>query len=264
MNLDPVSRLSRDLAQAAISLSILEVRYLVDAYYLVQGNRIAAGNQVHALDKSEEPHEVIDWLAKQNDVLESQIRRALDHWTDGQELGVWCKSIIGIGPVITAGLMAHIDITRAPTAGHIWSFAGLNPEARWEKGQKRPWNARLKTLCWKIGESFVKVSGNPNSTYGRIYRERKTLEEQRNGAGQFAEQAAQLAKKFDKATEAYKHLSAGRLPPAQIHARAKRYAVKLFLAHYHGVAYKLHFGVEPPKPYAIAILGHAHEIALGA
>jgi hypothetical protein len=266
LTLDPISRLSRDLAQAAVSLSIPEVRYLVDAYYLIQANRIVASNQIRALTESAEPHEVITWLAQQNDVLENQIKRALDRWTEGQELGVWCKGITGIGPVISAGLMAHIDIARAPTVGHIWSFAGLNPEQKWEKKTKRPWNAQLKTLCWKIGESFVKVSGNPKSTYGRLYRERKEYEERRNGAGECAQQASEILsnKKFGKDTEAYKHLSAGKLPPAHVHARAKRYAVKIFLAHYHETAYRLHFGTEPPKPYAIAILGHAHEIAQGA
>jgi hypothetical protein len=38
--------------------------------------------------------------------------------------------------------------------------------------------------------------------------------------------------------------------------------VKLFLAHYHEVAYKDHYKTEPPLPYAIAHLGHAHKIAV--
>lgn len=264
LTLDPVTRLSRDLANAAKTLSLAEARYLVDAYYMLQKNRIQAANQMRALNESEEPHEVIDWLLAQNETLENQIKRALDHWTDGQELGVWAKSITGIGPVITAGLLAHIDITRAPTVGHIWSFAGLNPERKWEKKTKRPWNAQLKTLCWKIGESFVKVSGNPKAVYGAIYAERKVYEQQRNDAGGCSAQAAAILteKKIGKDTEAFGHLSGGKLPPAQIHARAERYAVKLFLAHYHHVAYRLHYGTEPPKPYPIAILGHAHEIAV--
>lgn len=264
LTLDPITRLSRDLAQAAKTLSLAEVRYVVDAYYMLQGNRIQAANQVRALRVSEEPHEVIDWLMTQNDTLEQQLKRALDHWTDGQELGRWAKSIIGIGPVISAGLLAHIDIERAPTVGHIWSFAGLNPEAKWNKGQKRPWNAQLKTLCWKLGESFVKVSGNPNATYGAVYAARKAYEQTRNEEGGCGAQAAlQLEqKKIGKDTDAFRHLSAGKLPPAQIHARAERYAVKLFLAHYHHVAYRLQYGVDPPKPYPIAILGHAHAIGV--
>lgn len=264
LTLDPITRLSRDLATAAKTLSIPEARYLVDAYYMIQGNRITAGNQKHALDETEEPHEVIDWLMAQNETLESQIKRALNHWTDGQPLGVWAKSIVGIGPVISAGLLAHIDITRAPTVGHIWSFAGLNPEQKWEKKTKRPWNAQLKTLCWKISESFVKVSGNPNDVYGKVYLERKAYEQKRNDADGCRAQAEQILKekKIGKDTDARKHLENGKLPPAHIHARAERYAVKLFLAHYHHVAYRLHYSIDPPKPYPIAILGHAHEVAV--
>jgi hypothetical protein len=232
----------------------------VDAYYLMQDNRITAANQIRALTASDEPHEIIDWLFAQNEVLESQIKRALDKWGDSQELGVWAKSIHGIGPVIAAGLLAHIDIEKAPTVGHIWAFAGLDPTRKWGKGEKRPHNAKLKTLCWKIGESFVKVSGNPEAYYGEVYRQRKEYEQKRNDAGECAEQAKEILaqKKFGKDTEAFGHLTAGHLPPAQIHARAKRYAVKLFLAHYHDTAYKLHYKKDPPLPYAIAHLGHAH------
>ena len=41
---------------------------------------------------------------------------------------------------------------------------------------------------------------------------------------------------------------------------AKRWAVKIFLAHLHHVMYVEHYGAEPPKPYAIDILGHGHMI----
>ena len=50
----------------------------------------------------------------------------------------WLQAQRGIGPIITAGLVAHIDITRAPTAGHIWSFAGLNPEMKWREKTEAP------------------------------------------------------------------------------------------------------------------------------
>lgn len=260
--LDPISRLSRDIKSALVSLSEQEARYLVDAYYTMQGYRIQASNQVRALNESKEPHEVLLWLEANNELLENQIRRALDAWTETRPLGRWAKSITGIGPVIAAGLLAHIDITRAPTAGHIWRFAGLDPTTKWAKSTKRPWNANLKTLCWKIGESFVKVSGNPNDVYGKIYLERKAVEVEKNARKEFADQAAaQLAaKRIDKATEAYKSYEQGLLPPGHLHARAKRYAVKLFLSHYHEVAYKEHFGQPPPKPYPIEHLGHEDKI----
>ena len=262
-NLEPIQRLSKDLAAAAKTLSNDEARFLVDAYYQMQNNRIRADAQVRSLRDSEEPHDVLRWLGAQSDSLENQIKRALGRYADGQPLGEWAQSIVGIGPVITAGLLAHIDISKAPTVGHIWRFAGLDPTQRWEKGQKRPWNASLKTLCWKIGESFVKVSGRDDAFYGQIYAERKALELSRNESLAFADQAKQALerKKFGKDTEARKHYESGHLPPAHIHARAKRYAVKLFLAHYHERGFKLLHGIDPPLPYPIAHLGHVHIIA---
>lgn len=260
--LDPITRLSRDLKTAAITLSPNEARFLVDAYYQIQEYRKATNLQCLSMSKSEEPHEVLSWLFSQHETLEKQILRALDAWSGEQPLGQWAKSIVGIGPVIASGLMAHIDIEKAPTVGHIWRFAGLDSTQQWSKGEKRPWNASLKVLCWKIGESFVKVSGNEKDFYGKLYLQRKEYEQRRNDGGELAEQAAAKLERFKigKDTEARKHYDVGKLPPAHIHSRAKRYAVKLFLAHYHEVAHRMRFGTEPPKPYVMEHLGHAHKI----
>ncbi len=66
--------------------------------------------------------------------------------------------------------------------------------------------------------------------------------------------------KIGKTTEAYKYYIKGQLPPAHIQARAERYAVKLFIAHFFEVYYKFHFKKDPPAPYPIAFLGHVHKI----
>ena len=260
MQLEPVQKLARDIKAAAITLSTDEARFLVDAYYQMQDNRIRADGQIRSM--GDEPHDVLSWLSVQSRVLENQVKSALDAYSMSSEVGVWSRSVTGIGPVIAAGLMAHIDITQAPTVGHIWSFAGLDPTKKWEKKTKRPWNAALKVVCWKIGESFVKVSGNENAVYGHIYLARKQLEVERNEAGLFADQAEAKLKtcRIGKDTDAYKAYSAGKLPPAHLHSRAKRYAVKLFLSHWHEVAYKVHYHADPPNPYPIAMLGHAHKI----
>lgn len=291
--IDPITALTRDLKKAAATLGDDEVRYLVDAYYQQQENRKASENQIRSMER--EPHEIFRWLSTNTRTLENNIKTVLDRYTDSNPVGQWSKSIVGIGPVIAAGLLAHIDLEpwkcavheqnhkeqrckpdkphgpacrsfKIETVSHIWSFAGLNPAAEWAKGQKRPWNASLKTLCWKIGESFVKVSGNPKDYYGKVWAKRKELEAERNASGEYADQAAAILekRKIGKTSEAYKAYSKGMLPPGHIHARAKRYAVKLFLAHWHDVAYREHFGKAPPAPYPIAHLGHAHEIAVPA
>lgn len=259
-DLEMIRKLSKDIRTASKTLSNQEARYLVDTYYNLQDFRKATGNQIRALNSSKEPNESIQFFFEQFNTLEKSVKSVLEIYVKQHDVGNWCLSITGIGPVITAGLMAHIDIEKAPTVGHIWSYAGLVPGQKWEKGQKRPWNAKLKVLCWKIGQSFVKVHNNEKDDFGKVYKARKELEIQKNESGEYAEQAAAIlaAKKFNPETEAYKQYSQGKLPFGHIQQRAERYATKLFLASFHEVAYFDRYKELPPKPYAITHLNHAH------
>lgn len=257
------AKITKDLKNAAASLSCDEARFLVDMYYQTQEYRKSAKNQVRSIAEGE-PHETLEYFANVYEEQEKEIKSALQKYVDGQEIGRWLTSITGIGPVIAAGLIAMIDINKVQTAGQIQAFAGLDPTRKWEKGQKRPWNARLKTLCYLAGESFVKVSNNEKDYYGKIYRIRKEYETAKNENLEYAEQAEKKLKDFKigKNTEAYKWYSQGKLPPAHINMRAKRYAVKMFLSHLFMVWYEIVHKVKPPKPYAISILGHAHEVPI--
>lgn len=336
LNLDPIQKLTKDLKEASYKLSNREARYLVDAYYTMQDNRIRADGQVRSMKDTGEPSAVIQWLAGQNEALENQIKKALDYYSAGHPAGRWMRRQKGIGPVISAGFLAHLDITKCPTAGHVWSYAGYDPRNKWigseeakktakevedqhgklspielnaamciklerrtetlwerierhaqvradreaakEEGAAKeakitkddviaihaqpPHNADFKVLCWKAGQSFVKVSGNEDAFYGRIYAERKIYEIERNDRGGNADAAAKALreKNYGKETEAYKAYSVGKLPKAQIQARAERYAVKLFLSHLHEIWRKAE-GLPLPAEYAQAILGHGHYIA---
>lgn len=260
VSLESIARPTRDVIKATKTLTSNEVRYIVDAYYQRQEDRKAADNQIGSIVRSTDTggtHEMLDWISAQMGTMESQIERAMDSYSMSHPVGPWLRSIYGIGPVIAAGLLAHIDIEKCPTVGHIWRFAGLDPTVKWDKGTKRPWNAQLKTLTWKIGQSFMKFSARAECYYGAVYRERKAYELQRNEAGGNSEAAAAILEK--RPTHAQRAIYAqGKLPPAQIDARARRYAVKLFLSHLHAVWYEAHFGRKPPLPYPVAHLGHAH------
>ena len=314
--LESIQRLTRDLRNAAITLGEREARFLVDAYYAMQRDRIRASHQNRTLTENEEPHDVLRWLQAQRDTIERNIARALDAYSGGLQIGQWARSQVGIGPIIAAGLACHINIKECPTVGHIWRFAGVDPTMLWhgtaratelvrevlepygktraihadavaeiarrlnttperfakrmvnKEGKpaamnrenlisavaKRPWNGSLKRLVFLIGESFTKVSGNESAVYGRAYAVRKNREITKNEAGEYAEQArlALAMKNYGADTDARKHYEAGRLPPARIHLRAQRWAAKLFLAHYHHVAYEIANGVPPPLPYILA------------
>lgn len=264
-NTEAITKLSRDLRAAAKTLGVREARYFVNAYYDMQDYRIAAANQQRKLNEGEEPSEFMTWFNAQLVVLENQIKAVLDKWSAAQDMGMWAREICGIGPVFAAGLLANIDIAKAPTVGHIWRYAGLDPTSKWGKGEKRPWNANLKRLCWLMGESFVKVSGNKNDVYGKLYLKRKEYEHERDDRGYNAEECKRRLAEDDKKPKARrmdadlrKLLATGQLPDKAHHERAKRWAVKQFLADWHGEAYRRHFGQEPPLPYPIAHMGHAH------
>ncbi len=480
VELDPVTRIKRDILKSASLPSAMGARFIVDSYYNTQDQRKRFANQLKALAEEGEPVEVLEYLHTESSVLENQMKRALaayvKHHPDG--IGEWLLSIVGIGEVLAAGLLSHIDITRCPTVGHIWSFGGYDPSVEWigktgseklvhevigdekvvtqehivrlasavnrkpdnirnlleiervtvkkcnegfsaselsgedvnsvlsllktgrlqvvqymklhcglteefinslpdlkskptkdvkrvvamvlnaaifdchvGKGvngvaprrlfsadvfrdislsglaanligrslprnkhlylnrllvedvfmirrvytkhhaetamARRPWNDKLKVLFWKCGESFVKQQNNDADVYGKLFVARKAYEWKKNLAGDYAPHAerALSRKKFDKAGGAYawyagcykldaqpikdSEYDRGEpgsgvcmLPPGEIHERSKRYATKIFLSHVHNVWYRLHNGVEAPKPFAIAIMDHTHEIEI--
>ena len=261
MDINEMQKISRkEISEIGKKISSTECRFLVDSYYIAQRNRIRTDNQIRAMNEIEEPNLVLQYLSNDARKVEDLIKKALDDYTVDHPVGSWMRTIHGIGPVTSAGLLAHLDINRSPTAGGFWKYAGISGVEVWRKGEKRPWNAELKKLCYLIGESFVKVSGKEDAYYGQLYKKRKELETFKNKNFEYAEQAkSQLtSKNYRDGTVTKDYLEKGMLSPAQIHARARRYAVKIFLSHLHEVMYKVTLGKKPPAPFAIAILGHAH------
>lgn len=243
-------RMSKDIQEAAALMGTKEARFLVDIYYQFQHYRIATAAQLRSC--GEEPNRALSWAFEEHQRVENGIRGALHRFAKRYNVGQWMMSLCGIGPVISAGLLAELDVSKCKTAGHFWRFAGVDPTMTWEKGEKRPWNARLKTLvCFKLGECFVKVQNNDKDVYGKIYRARKDLETNRNDMMAFRDQAAAGAERVKKSTEAYKFYSIGKLPPGHLHARARRYAVKIFMSHLHHVMHVDYFGTDPPIPYVM-------------
>lgn len=242
-----------------------EVRYLVSQYYIIQKDRMRATSRSKKLEESGQPSSMLSWAAAKSEDIEGYIRNFLDIYTQEEPsgMGAWARSNYGIGPVIAAGLLAHVDMTKALSISKLWSYAGLNPNAVWKKGQKRPWNPALKTLCFKIGDSFVKFHKQEKCFYGKLYREFKDQEIARNESGQYKDKAAQIliAKNWDKTTDAYKAYITGIFPPAHIDMRARRRVVKIFLQHYWVEYYRRFYRKEPPAPYVFDHMKHVDYIA---
>jgi len=313
-----VEKLSDDLKKSAGLLTASQARYLVDYYYKIQDDRIRAAGQVRS-SEAEEPIDWIDFVYRQLFALENRIKSALGIYSLSTELGHWSRSITGIGPVLSAGLLAHIDITKTAHPGSLWRLAGLDPTSKWigsdaakklvaekiaSRGKvskqeirdlavmsnrnpvllekmavsynkkdgdtkvtttnlakalaRRPWNAQLKVIQWKIGESFVKVQGKKGGKfYGEFYAQRRALEEARNDDMLNEVEALAKAKTVGKSTDAYKSYSLGKFPPGHLYSRSKRWVVKLFLSHYHHVAHEIHYGKPPERPWIITHGGHS-------
>jgi hypothetical protein len=258
--LTPLQKMSRDVKEAARTLTDTEARFLVDTYYQMQDDRIRSNNRILSMDKAGEPNEAIQWFSNQSEMMEGQIKLCLKRYVESHIMGEWLINIKGIGPVIAAGLLAHIDIAKAETAGAIWRYAGFDPTSEWKKGEIRPWNASLKVVCWKAGCSFVKVSGKEDAYYGQLYKGRKEYEVARNESGQNKESAEYKLSttKIGKTTDAYKCYIEGKLPPAHVDARTRRWVVKIFLSHLHQVWYQKYHGKPAPRPFAEVHLGHVH------
>ncbi len=250
--------INREVVLSASKLSDAEARVLVSDYYTAQEARKRADMQVrHLGDKASEEliPPLLKAVADQNAQIEDMIRRGLLKYAEGSAVGRWCLAQVGVGPVITAGLLAHIDITRAPTAGHIWSFAGQNPERKWEKGKKRPYNAALKQIVYHLGECFKRTCNSPDTFYGRIYQTRKALVVARNENGYNAERAKIFK---TQSADVRKVLVIGKLPAGNLDRQACNYAVKIFLSHLHAVMFWDKYGASAPLPYSLAMLEHAH------
>jgi hypothetical protein len=126
-----------------------------------------------------------------------------------------------------------MEIERFPTVSSLWKYAGLGSivegkAVKREKGKKCDWNPKLKALCWKIAESFVKQRGSP---YRELYEKFKEEEKRKNPE----------------------------LTGRHIEARARRKTVKLFLAHLYEKWHELK-RLEAGLPYPQARLHHKNYI----
>lgn len=250
---------SKEQVLKAANLADAEARFLVSNYYEAQEGRKRSDMQLrHVGEKAlEDNMEILQWSGQVFSIVEQRVVKFLESYAEGKAPGRWMLAQYGIGPIIAAGILAHVDIEKAPTVGHIWRFAGLDPTCEWKKGEKRPYNAHLKQICWHAGECFKRTSNRSECYYGHLYREKKVQLVAKNEAGGFAERAKIF---YTKSAEVRKTLAEGKLPAGNLDSQATRFAVKIFLSHLHALWFWDHYKKPPPKPFAIAILGHGHEI----
>lgn len=273
--------------------------------------------------------------------VERDMGKMLVAYAKAQPLCHWAASVTGVSWLTAAQLFIEIDFYRCccepyrfwkgpkrdeipkdhvcpglVTAGHIWSYFGLKDprDIKWGKGERRPYNVRMKSVCFQIGEQFKKncpsaaVHGasegevaelikkkfrdkkkpvprgeeldrlvgkkmalaesksaaldDPSRLYCRLYLKGKREYEEKNERGELRENAERMLRESvgkKVSADMLKAWESGRVQPVGIDRMAMRYAVKIFLSHFHQIGRELLFG-EKVTPWAIAHGGHTHYI----
>jgi hypothetical protein len=166
----------------------------------------------------------------------------------------WGTSIKGLGEGgLLAQLLAQIDdIGKFDTVSKLWRFAGwavIDGEIdRCKKGEKSPYNRKLKAICWNIVQSFIR---NHTPIYADIYYEEK--DRQRHlYPDVVCRECGCVWDDCDNKKKHHKLFNDGHL-----HNRAIRKTAKIFLQHL-WVTWREFEGLPVSQPYAQAIMGHTH------
>lgn len=209
-----------------------EARYFIDHYYQVQRHRVAMTLQIKQRERDEkESTALIEYKERMHDI-EKGIAKYLKGVLNEHPMGEWLVGVKGIGPVLGAALVSFINIERAQHASSVWKFCGqaVDPETgrsdRRKKGVKCDYSPFMKTICWKIGESFVKTKGKYRGVYDtsrEFYR-----------------------RKFPERIEVDGKV---KYNDGHIHAMAKRRAVKQFLSDF-WVEWREVEGLPVSEPFA--------------
>jgi len=239
----PVPKLSS--AEAA------RVRQYVDTYYGIQKSRIETGNRINMLVRDYKLSDAdAQFMHNKMDMqlfaVENEIKKALDKFGQQVAISAWLRSIVGIGPIITAGIISGMQSSgRFDNVAKLWSFCGYGlydgQIQKRVRGKKINYSPFMKTLLWKAGESFVKVKGKDEAYYGHWYTRFREVEEEQHPEP--VDVKSPSGKKYKNFTDGHKY------------ARAKRKTIKLFLSHLWSVWRDIE-GLPKREPYVKAKLGH--------
>ena len=156
-----------------------DLRALVDFRTQIQKQRIAISNRIDALarevDNAEQTTSAL-WERWHDELrgIEMRIDYDIQDNTDDHPIIALMCEVKGVGKLLAAQVVAHVDISRAPHVSSLWRYAGYGVNSdgerdRLQKGIKAPYNKGLKTICWKIATSFMRS----NSPYRAIYDKAK-------------------------------------------------------------------------------------------
>lgn len=256
-----------------------ELKLLVSTYYALQKERIQTVLRIKALERSgvakSRAADLHEHLDKELLRIEKWIGGKIEDRLEGNDIyNAWLRHVPGVGPILAAGLISVIDpISEVEKPSSLWRFAGLHvidgKAPKRKKGQKVDWNPFFRTMCWKLGDSFVKAGGY----YRKVYDRARQIEDHRapfrvpveDAQGYLlAENVGNIKKgemigrenfsKFRKQAKGRKDVLVT-LTDLHKYNRAKRKAVKLFISHLFAIWRDLE-GLPIREPYVVEKLGH--------
>ncbi|UZE92548.1 MAG: hypothetical protein IB616_01690 [Methanosarcinales archaeon] len=256
-----------------------ELKLMVSTYYAFQKERIQTGNRIKALERTGvaksravDLHEHLDEELKR---IEKWIVDKVEDQLEGVDIyNAWLRHVPGVGPMLAAGLISVIDpISEVEKPSSLWKYSGQDvvdgKAPKRVRGQKVTWNPFARTLCWKLGDSFVKAGGY----YRKVYDRARVREDNRapfkvpveDAQGYLlAEKIGNIKKgeligkeNFSKFKKQAKGMDDVLVTLTDLHKfnRAKRKAVKLFIAHLWAIWRDLD-GLPTRVPYVVEKLGH--------
>ncbi len=175
------------------------------------------------------------------------------------------EKIKGISAILSANLIKEFGYCEnAPYISSLWKYCGMHVDNGQapvrKKGEKLEFNAKLRTMVWKISDSFVKQR---TPFYRKIYdkekaRQVKMLDNFTNG---LSKEDLKKFKKIIKKQEKRDFVSEinPKAPVSLMNAelRSRRKMVKIFLAHYWQACKEL-TKQKIEVPYAESNLKHKH------
>lgn len=169
----------------------------------------------------------------------------------------WLVGIKGIGSHTAAKLLALFDDVGAyATISKFWMFSGWGLRdgriVRCQRGEKSPYNRRLKAECFLVGESFIKQK-TP------VYREIYDAEKERQRRLHPAVVCRECGCVWGECGSKRKHHKM--FNDGHLHNRARRKMIKVFLSHLWQV-WRESEGLPVSEPYVQAIGGHQNIVAI--
>lgn len=233
-----------------------EVRFIAEVYYDIQEMRIAAVHRLKTMQREGLPVNKAKHLQDHIDQRLRDIEKFIKSQVRAEISGVpiwenFLKHIHGIGPILAVCFISWVDpISRFRTVSALWKYCGqhldtaTNKAPKPQRGKSIDWNPKLKVLCWKVGESFIKKK--EKCPYAPLYLTQKQY----------------YRKKFPHPVDTGRKSRKGdpiiEFTDLHIHYMARRFMVKRFLSHL-WVEWRKLEGLEIRDPYAVEKLGHKYQ-----